>query len=299
MKENDWEIIYELIAEYESTKDRTILTRIEYLLKLNEYHTWELKHHLKIIEYPNKFSRDEKIKEYKQIFDCSNAYSKYHLMLPLLMHLLLNYNNQQAALETSLSLMNESKDYLKAGDFAKTDTGVQRFITNTRFASLELRNMGLLRSDSKHFYKNWQLSLYGILVAGYIYINLQNDIKIDIYKEYTWYKAKESAQLLIINTIQNITSENLQKLFTYLFDEKIVADYLGLYSDTFLEFVKRLIAALNKSNKNNSKEKEELVAFLQSFHKDAEYTKLANAIVLRKDILVNMKTVYDIIDNKR
>jgi hypothetical protein len=53
-------------------------------------------------------------------------------------------------------------------DFKKTQTGVTRCFTNTRFAANTLREYGFLKYTQKEAFKTWQLSLTGFLVAARI-----------------------------------------------------------------------------------------------------------------------------------
>ena len=53
-------------------------------------------------------------------------------------------------------------------DFKRTETGVYRCYTNTRFAANVLRDYGLLKFTHKEAYKTWVLSLPGFLVASIV-----------------------------------------------------------------------------------------------------------------------------------
>ena len=57
-------------------------------------------------------------------------------------------------------------DQLTLLDFKKTQTGVTRRFTNTRFAANTLRAYGLLKFTKREAYKTWMLSLSGLLVAS-------------------------------------------------------------------------------------------------------------------------------------
>jgi hypothetical protein len=54
-------------------------------------------------------------------------------------------------------------------DFKKTQTGVTRCFTNTRFAAKVLREYGLLKFTNREAFKTWELSLTGFLVATSIF----------------------------------------------------------------------------------------------------------------------------------
>ena len=57
-------------------------------------------------------------------------------------------------------------DQLSILDFKRTETGVIRCFTNTRFASHVLRDFGLLKFTRKEAYRTWVLSLSGLLTAS-------------------------------------------------------------------------------------------------------------------------------------
>ena len=63
-------------------------------------------------------------------------------------------------------------DHLKLLDFKKTQTGVTRCFTNTRFAANTLREYGLLKFTQREAYKTWVLSLSGVLVASKLMENV-------------------------------------------------------------------------------------------------------------------------------
>ncbi|MGK9369027.1 hypothetical protein ACSSWA_08995 [Melioribacter sp. Ez-97] len=115
--------INELTLNYETTRDVNLLKKINHLLRLLEYQSWYLKAKLGIIDLKYENYEDEQFKKYEQEFGYSNAFSKYHLIIPLLMYLFKNYNIDRSALEMSSSFMEELKDYLRPGDYAKTKTG--------------------------------------------------------------------------------------------------------------------------------------------------------------------------------
>ncbi len=290
------EQINNLVVEYFSKKDNSLLYQIEYLLKIQEYEAWKLKYDLRLIEFPDKFRKNKNVKNFESMFHHSNAYSKYHLILPLLVYLFENHKSSKSALNTSLSFMSSSKEYLKPGDFAKTKTGVQRFITNTRFASLELRNLGLLRSDSRRFYKYWELSLFGILLAGYIYLDYKNNLSNAFFNNFNWLEAKKSSFLVLDHYIAlSQKPNNLEELFKSLFEEEIVSSYFQLYNRNFITFTKHIRKVIADNYNIRKQSTKDLVLFLNIINSDSEISKLADSIILRKDIMVNLNDVYKII----
>lgn len=286
----------ELIAEYKESPHDDLLETIEYYLQILVYQSWSIKSDLRIIDKPSRLFRSDEMRDYRDMFSASNAFSKYHLMIPLLMYLFINHNSLHSALETSLSFMHISKDILHPGDFAKTKTGAQRFITNTRFASLELRNYGLLRSDKKHFYKFWSLSPLGILVAAQVFLDsLKGKMKTNI-NSFNWDKVSEFPPL-VINYYSSavLKKENFDELLKFIFTEDVLIDHFQLYHDKFVDFITILNKAIDKTNPSNKEDIAELKNFINSLNSDEEFSKFADSIILRKDIETNMQVIRDIL----
>jgi len=85
----------------------------------------------------------------------------------LLLYLLYRHNhNRETVYNIIDNFINLIWDNLDMIDFKKTQTGVLRCFTNTRFAAHTLRDYGLLLNTDKVAYKTWSLSLPGILVAS-------------------------------------------------------------------------------------------------------------------------------------
>lgn len=70
-------------------------------------------------------------------------------------------------------------------DFKKTQTGVTRCFTNTRFAANTLRRYGLLKFTKREAYKTWVLSPTGLLVASEL-ASKQNWILTPVKKDYPY-----------------------------------------------------------------------------------------------------------------
>ena len=135
--------------------------------------------------------------------------------------------------------MNENVNILHEGDFAKLMTGSQRFVTNTRFAADILRRYGLLRSDKKSFYKIWELSLFGLILASNIYKNLSQTIS----PEFLETKERHSVEwktLKILNkySISSNSLENFWKLIEYVKEEDEVLYYDDSIKKFFDKYVK-------------------------------------------------------------
>lgn len=90
-----------------------------------------------------------------------------HLQPALLLFLLFRFNRYRETVYDIIdTFIHTMWDQLTVLDFKKTQTGVTRCFTNTRFAANTLRNYGLLKFTRKEAYKTWVLSLPGFLVAS-------------------------------------------------------------------------------------------------------------------------------------
>ncbi len=288
----------ELITQYKESPHDNLIERIEYYLQILVYQSWSVKSNLRLIENPNRFFKSEEMRKYRSKFSSDNAFTKYHLMIPLLMYLFINHNKTRPALETSLDFMAINKDLLNPGDFAKTKTGAQRFITNTRFASLELRNYGLLRSDRKHFYKFWSLSPLGILAAAQMFFDSsKGKLKTNIHG-FSWDKVSEFPPLVIsFYSGKVLIKENFNELLQFIFTEDVLIKHFELYHDKFVNFITNLQKALDKTNLSNTEDKKELKNYINTLNSDEEFSKFADSIILRKDIAVNMQVIKDILNS--
>jgi hypothetical protein len=87
----------------------------------------------------------------------------------LLVYLLLHHQGRKhriPVLNIIRDFIADVRDHLSPVDFKKTDTGVIRCFTNTRFAANKLREYGLLNYTRHEAFKTWTLSLPGIIVAA-------------------------------------------------------------------------------------------------------------------------------------
>ena len=87
----------------------------------------------------------------------------------LLVYLLLHHQGKTRripVLDIIRSFIADVRDHLSTEDFKKTETGVFRCFTNTRFAANKLREYGLLKYSRHEAFKTWTLSLPGIIVAA-------------------------------------------------------------------------------------------------------------------------------------
>jgi hypothetical protein len=84
----------------------------------------------------------------------------------LLLFLLIYHKESYQIYDIISSFIDKIWNQLEFLDFKKTQTGVVRCFTNTRFAAHTLRDYGLLKFTQKEAYKTWVLSLPGFLVAS-------------------------------------------------------------------------------------------------------------------------------------
>ncbi len=92
--------------------------------------------------------------------------SPMSLQPKLLTFLLLNHGTTWKVYDIIEDFIDKVWDSLHTMDFERTQTGVVRCFTNTRFAALRLRDYGLLRFTRKEAYKTWTLSLPGFVAAS-------------------------------------------------------------------------------------------------------------------------------------
>ena len=108
----------------------------------------------------------------EKVLDVGAGTPPIRLQPKLLMFLLLYHKHSYSVYNIIENFIDKIWDNLKIPlDFKKTQTGVFRCFTNTRFAALTLRDYGLLKFTKKEAYKTWVLSLSGFLVASKILEN--------------------------------------------------------------------------------------------------------------------------------
>lgn len=206
-----------------NTSDSELIQRK--LIQL-EYQINLLRFKLKIIDDPELRLNDKENFDYVSKFSHQNAFTKFHLVFPLLLYLLQNHKKRESAYLASIGFMNENVNFLREGDFAKLMTGSQRFITNTRFAADILRHYGLIRSDKKVFYKVWELSLSGLIFASNIYKNLSESISFEFLSENKKHSVEWKVfKILRAYSIYTDSIENFWKLVEYVSEEKQTLEY--------------------------------------------------------------------------
>ncbi len=84
----------------------------------------------------------------------------------LLVFLLLHHRQAYRVYDIIDNYIRNIWNQLQVVDFKRTQTGVFRCFTNTRFAANTLRDYGLLKFTKQVAFKTWTLSLSGFLVAS-------------------------------------------------------------------------------------------------------------------------------------
>ncbi|MFC1792657.1 hypothetical protein ACFL3Q_03620 [Planctomycetota bacterium] len=100
----------------------------------------------------------------------------------LLLFLLIYHREEFRVLDIIEKFIGKIWDYLGTVDFKKTETGVFRCFTNTRFAAKTLREYGLLKFTRKEAFKTWVLSLPGFLVASVVLEKYKDDWQIPTFR---------------------------------------------------------------------------------------------------------------------
>ncbi|MDF7801793.1 hypothetical protein P4C99_20105 [Pontiellaceae bacterium B1224] len=106
----------------------------------------------------------------KESTQCDKGTRPVQYQPPLLWHLLLTGGNEEPVFDTISTFIHRYYTQLQIEDFKKTDTGVIRCFTNTRFAAKTLREYGFLRFGRHDLFKHWKLSFPGLLAAGHFYL---------------------------------------------------------------------------------------------------------------------------------
>ena len=104
----------------------------------------------------------------KKLHDLGSGTRPIQLQPKLLLFLLIYHKEEYRVIDIIRYFIDKIWDYLGTLDFKKTETGVIRCYTNTRFAARSLREYGLLRFGKDEAYKTWILSLPGFLVGSVV-----------------------------------------------------------------------------------------------------------------------------------
>ena len=289
--------INKLVEEItDDNRDKT-LQEVDKLLFLLDYQAQFLRYKIGIAENPNNKQTYKALNNYNKEFSSSNALSSQQLIIPLLLYLFQNHKVKLPAYEFSLSFMQKSKIYLKPGDYARLKTGGIRFITNTRFASDVLRELGLIRSDKKTYFKIWELSLFGILVAALMYKDNYIELEHLNNSKQNGSSEKATVRLMLWRYIDKIRNINeIINLIDFVYEER------QLFQSSFPNFeneikkFRELIKMVFSEDGINRKQNERILKdFIHASNEDKLLSEFTDKIILRKDIKVNLEVVYNII----
>lgn len=262
------------IKQYKKTNNDDLRNKIIKMIKVLEKQLDLMKFEVKYVESESEYDEYRKGDTFFKIEERKPpvSFNTQALTIPLLMHLFYNHKNQLTAIDTATNLMKELWDQLREGDYQKTKTGQTRFIVNTRFASHALRKFGLLRSDDKRFYKKWELSLYGVLIAA------------SIYKDESYFEDHPFQQfpfwVVIRNFSEKLVEQNYyKKIISDLFSDEFKVHYFDLAERSFMKYI-HLIDDVSKKcgRKDGSVDYKMLQNNLRVIDSDNEVAKLNEAI---------------------
>ena len=154
----------------------------------------------------------------------------------LLIFLLLNHSKNLKVYDIIEGFINEIWDYISDLDFKRTQTGVVRCFTNTRFAANTLRDYGLLKFTKKEAFKTWTLSLYGFLVASKV---MQENLTWNISKINNHYKYDLHPEINISKN-QIATYEDYVKMLSAICEPKRALNLFETFESILKEAYKLL-----------------------------------------------------------
>jgi len=122
-----------------------------------------------------------------------------------------------------------------------------------------------------------------------------------LFKEVTHKDKAYQFFLEVLNkyTKQLYERDKIRKILESILDDSVISEFLGLYEKRFLEFAKKIELVTNNGFKPAGGYTRELINMLNSINADREITKLADSIILKKDIEVNMKDIFNIINHQK
>lgn len=181
MEEKDQE---QRLADFEGLIDRLILDgdlperltpeqKIDLLARLLEqwrFERFKLENKLPMEQMLNMewLIHDDRVfvRQSEVLSDHGKGTKPLQLQRRLLAHLLIDHGQTRSILALIDGFIARIHKELGPVDFKRTDTGVIRCYTNTRFAANKLRDAGLLKFTQREAYKIWLLTLPGFLVAA-------------------------------------------------------------------------------------------------------------------------------------
>jgi hypothetical protein len=169
----EFETLIDSLINVHGVGEATISKKVDLLERLIEQ--WRIERH--VLSYELEFEEFLVWKwqsDHSQLhFQKTNERVDYHagtrplrLQRNLLVFLLLHHREFEHVLDIIRAFVRTVRPGLSVRDFKKTETGVLRCFTNTRFAANKLRDYGLLKYTQTEAFKVWVLSLPGIVVAA-------------------------------------------------------------------------------------------------------------------------------------
>jgi hypothetical protein len=108
--------------------------------------------------------------------------------------------------------------------------------------------------------------------------------------------AKLFADSILFKLTQRVNEKNrFIDIIHQLLNEEVVAKYLDLYSRKFISFSKRVSSVLDESNRNRKEARKHLSNYLDEINEDEQFSQLADAIILKHDIDINMSAIFKIL----
>ncbi len=168
-----------------------------------------------------------------QPMDCGTG--PVHLQPMLLMFLLIYHKESYRVYDIISKFIDKIWNQLSILDFKRTETGVIRCFTNTRFAANALRDFGLLKFTRKEAYRTWVLSLSGFLAASVLLRETGMDFRYgdcesarhsplhpEIYRAYSNIRTYDK----FVEELARLCEPNVEVFFT--FEEVLRRAYLLL-----------------------------------------------------------------------
>jgi hypothetical protein len=173
------------------------------------------------------------------------------LQAPLLIYLLRSREKYKHVYDIIRDFIESYRDKLSVLDFKKTETGVTRCFTNTRFAANTLRVYGLLKYTNREAYKTWILSLPGMVVAARMIRQDQNiasdqhdkSYKLDLHKNIVGMWPAISSYDLFVSTLSSVCRPNVdifhsfEKMLRKAHEQLVV--YWRIIGDKNLKVIER------------------------------------------------------------
>ena len=291
--------INELAEKYQKYPDKDLHDLIDQKLFMLDFQQQILRFKLKVI--PKEINKSYVAEHcgYSDKFSDTNAFATHQLIIPLLLYLLEKHKSKLPAYETSLNFMKKLEPYLKEGDFYLHKTGSLRFITNTRFASDRLRDFGLIRSDMDTYYKIWELSFFGALVASIMYKTNFKAFSDPNFIKHS-YIDNHFVDMILAHYFNSMNDTMiLNDLFDFVLEEEEILKLKDNLNQKVKEFRNVALKYIGYNPNSRKTYGKDFLDFLHNSNNDKLMSKFNDAIVLRNELDVNMKTVMTILKKEQ